>query len=225
MSAIKLLHHLSVISNQRIVADIDFTVFPKGWQLTQTNHADARLQASGYKLENKTDNHWQYYHLPFPLSKNENFLISCKFSILEANKNSQFGIVWGFDEAAEQLNRFTISLNSAYFKLAHFNRKNFIAIHQFRGKHKRCIEQQGINELHMLNINGHYFFYINDESNPVYQCSALQFPLQGNRVGFFIEPSMQVSVKRLFISKLECAPVNELDIAPLFKLNGKKVVA
>lgn len=217
MPSLNLQHSLSVIFQQKAIAAINFTKDPKGWELINSNGACASIDHDGYHLLNSTEKSWQFYHLPFQIGRGDNFLVSCSFV---PEKEGKFGLVWGFNEEADTLNRFTVSLSSAYFKIAHFSRKNFIAIHQFRGKHKQIIKEKGLNNLHILKLDDHYFFYINDETKPVYQCPSMHFPILGNRVGFYLEPGAVITVKKLLINQLFSKPVNELDLKPLLAENA-----
>lgn len=172
------------------IIDENFTNNRNNWEEVDNNKECARIENGNYYMENHDEWSWKFYHLNFPIKRNDNFKITTRISIEKIVEIGQAGIVWGFDKNHEVLNRFTIAADLKRFTIMQFEKDHRKIYHRFSDKLNRPLIKS-INELMIIKENKYLFFKIND--SVIYICHEAHFCNYGPRVGYYVEPGIKIS--------------------------------
>lgn len=185
-----------------------------GWEITNSDSETAIINENGYQLTNHTSERWMRYTLFPKIGDRKNLLIQCELEIDEHSDLGQIGILWGFNESHTRLNRFCISSSGNGCTIMHFNNNHrpvffrffdpFFSIDKNSGL---AIGESGLKRtgtrkvsFEIRECNNYFFFRINKKL--AYIGHVSHFADMGEGVGFYVDPGVSATIKKLKISRL-----------------------
>ena len=187
--------------------DDNFGQRQEGWETVESDTEEAFFRMGRYIMENKTDSRWNYYHKALPDNLADNFIIKAEIEVVENHKGyGQYGLVWGFDEESDYLNKFVVSTGEhVSFVVSSFERNHNVYKHRFSELFFNYNTSGKKQFFSILKLDGYYYFFLNKYDRPNYVVHASHMPMFGDRFGFYIEPGLKmvcesITVKNLYIN-------------------------
>ena len=194
------------IYKEEIIVDDNFGQRQDGWETVESDTESAFFKMGRYIMENKTDSRWNYYHKALPDNLADNFIIKAEIEVVENNKGyGQYGLVWGFEEDGDYLNKFVASTEESSFVVSSFERNHNVYKHRFSELFFNYNTSGKKQFFSILKLDGYYYFFLNKYDRPNYVVHASHLPMFGDRFGFYIEPGLKmvcesITVKNLYIN-------------------------
>lgn len=172
--------------HRHAVADERFAPGTTGWERVQNEDEHTFIEKGHYWMENRSDTRWMYYKYKLPLKRNDDWMLRTEVELMRREGYGHYGLVWGFDEDREHLNRFTVSADGRRCLVMHFQKDHHVVYHRYQKRLSRPL--QGKVELGILKIGSYYYFLLNREL--VYVCEASAFAAEGPYAGYYTEPGI-----------------------------------
>lgn len=176
------------------------------WEETENDSERAEIKDGYYWFKNKTLSRWNYYKTKTKLKEKQDFVVEINLELVEkADAFGHFGLIWGFDNARDYLNRFTISANGQRSLIMHFEKDHKKTIHRFHMRNEQKINMNKPVRLSLVRIGSYFHFFINKKK--IYCAHQSLFCNAGPYIGFYIEPGLFVKsnfmeVKRMTTKQL-----------------------
>ncbi len=199
---------LANIIHEEVLLEEDFNNKFEGWELIEDEDEHAFIKDGHYWMENKSSNRWMFYHKKLPVTSKENFIIRAEIEILNNKRRfGQYGLVWGFDKAHEELSKFVVSTENENFTIAKFQKDHQYNEHRFSDKYEKHGFEFNKQFFSIVKIDNYFYFFLNRYDRPVYMTHVSQMPMEGERFGFYIGPGImkrcdKIEVKRLITDKI-----------------------
>lgn len=171
-----------------------------GWEITEKDTETSAIMNGTFWMINKTESQWNYYHNSCLSLEGTTWKIEANLACVPGDQHNQLGLVWGFDEAPEILNRFAISADGKNATVLCFERQHRRVFHRFHTSIKNIDTSAGF-KLSVLRNGNYYYFMINNQL--IYLCHEKHFIHSGNRFGFYVEPQLRVSCNHICCGQLE----------------------
>ena len=176
----------------------DFIDNRHGWELSNKNSEKAEITENGYQLENKDSDSWHHFSIFPKIESLKNVLIQCRIELNSHEGPGQFGLIWGFDQKLSRLNRFCLSTEGRGCSVLHFEKNHRPVFHRYYDPFfKIDLSMPVVFELR--ESNDYWFFRINKQL--VYMAHQIHFASIGAGVGFYLDPGVAISIKKLQISR------------------------
>jgi hypothetical protein len=200
-----LLHHtICNLLLQETVLKENFTNPISNWEQVKNTAEQAFIKDGHYWMENKDTDRWKYYKHILPLKLEADCMIDTHIELMSTTDSGHYGLVWGFDDAREILNRFTVSADGKRFYIMQFQKDHHRVFHRFH-----TLLPNGIKDMVRLTIiKAQEYFYFLVNGILLYTCHQKQFACMGNNFGYYVEPgifirSNYIAVKRLLTKPAE----------------------
>ena len=197
---------IAKINSVTTVLDENFHQPIRNWQRVEDEDERSFITGGLYHMENFTNSRWMYYHVDSGLHMPaDNFLITTEMRAVRGGDFSGFGLVFGFEKHASNLNRYVISQLPARVVAAAFRREDSHSFERFtaRIQPKSGADTHSFDKLIVLRLFNKVYFFLNDASTPVMEVAASAFMWTGNRIGFYTEPGMHIQAKSLTVKKID----------------------
>jgi hypothetical protein len=183
----------------RVVFDKAFVPEQTDLEIVDNESEKTYIKDNHYHIENLTQSRWNYYKHKIPDHTGENWTITSNIEILSKEQFSHCGLVWGFNEEKEYLNRFTISADGKRAVVMHFQKDHNRVFHRYQKKIALRKNAQPI-ELTICKLNSYFYFLLNREL--IYLCEKSHFAEHGSYFGFYIEPGLHIRSSSISVHKL-----------------------
>lgn len=162
----------------------------RGWEITESDTEKSAIENGCFYMHNKQDTTWTFYKMKCKGVVDSDFMVVANIQPLDTKTRGQFGLVWGFNEGIDTLNRFSVSECGKY-----------VLIMDFDKDHRRILYRLGLRDVVKINpkkgvefciikVGDHYYFLINRQLVAI--CHEQHFTLFGEYIGYYIEPGMQI---------------------------------
>ena len=151
-------------------------------------------------MENLTDSKWNFYKSRLPDHLGPNWIIETQIELLSRNEFGHFGLVWGFDQSREYVNRFTLSADGIRGLVMHFQKDHQRVFHRFQKEYSEA-QTDGYVDFGLLKIDTYYYFLLNKQL--MYVCEQSHFANQGNYFGYYLEPGLQIRSSYMTVNRLK----------------------
>jgi len=198
---------------EKVVYDSLFVPEQSSWEIVDNESEKTYIENNHYYIENLTQSRWNYYKHKMPDHTGDNWVITSNIEILSKDQFSQFGLVWGFNEKKEYLNRFAISADGNRAVVMCFQKDHNRVFHRFQKtftKHKN----ENTFELTICKLNNYFYFLLNREL--IYICEKSHFAERGPYFGYYIEPGLKIRSSSISVNKLVVEEELENGFAGLF---------
>jgi hypothetical protein len=179
-----------------------FSSNKRKWEMVQNESETAEINEGNYWMKNKSMSDWNYYKTKSSLKQNQDFILESDIELVEKeDAYGHFGLVWGFDEKLENLNRFTISADGRRALIMHFEKDHNRVFHRF---HIRNTSKYHINKkirFSLIKLGDYFHFLINKEK--IYCAHVSLFCKTGNFIGFYIEPALSIKSDYIELKKMK----------------------
>ncbi len=150
-------------------------------------------------MENLTESRWNYYKNKMPANIGENWMIETSIELLSRDQYGHFGIVWGFDDDREHLNRFTISADGERGVVMHFQKDHHRVYHRYQKNFSDLSTSYPVN-LAVLKLDNYFYFLV--ERQLMYICEQSHMANEGNGFGYYIEPGLFIRSSYMTVNRL-----------------------
>ncbi|MEY4702706.1 MAG: hypothetical protein RIR96_603 [Bacteroidota bacterium] len=176
------------------------------WEQVSSESEDATIRDGYYWIKNKTKSRWNYYKTKTKLNQKQDFMIESDFELVEKDDAyGHFGLVWGFDESREFVNRFTVSANGTRTLIMHFEKDHKRTFHRFHTRNAGKINLNQKIRLSIIKIGSYYHFLVNKKK--IYIAHESMFCYNGPFIGYYIEPGLFVKSDYLEVKKMKTKPL------------------
>jgi hypothetical protein len=169
----------------------DFTHNQRGWEIIDIETEKSEILNGYYYMHNRSKTDWNYYKMKSGLKKNQDFVVE---ALIELDKShvhqGHFGLVWGFNDQHDYLNRFTISADGKRVLVMHFEKNHQKVYHRFLHSKGPTINTRRPVQLAIIKLGDYFHFWVNHQQ--VYVAHASFFAQQGTHVGYYIEPGLAI---------------------------------
>ena len=191
-----------------IILKDDFIDNRNGWELSNKDTEKAEIAENGYQLENKDSGNWHHFSIFPKVSSLKNVLIQCRIEIDKHEGPGQFGLIWGFDQKLSRLNRFCFSAEGRGCSIMHFEKNHRPVFHRYYDPFLKIDLNKPVI-LELRESNDYWFFRVNKQL--VYIAHQVHFASLGNGIGFYLDPGVGISVKKLQVSRRGLSKVFSLN--------------
>jgi len=170
------------------------------WEIVDIPEEKSYIKDNYYWMHNKAESSWKYYKINTTLTQDDSWLMYAEIELLNKNEFGHFGLVWGFDQHRERLNRFTVSADRERSLILHFEKDHRHIFH----RHQYClhsVKQSAKIRMMIVKGNDFFYFYINDSL--IYIAAHTHFAHLGQYSGFYIEPGLFIRSGRFDIYRLQ----------------------
>lgn len=194
-----------VNSCQSVLQD-NFSNNKRKWEITDIQSEKSEIKKGYYHMDNKSETRWNFYKTKTSLKDNQDFVFEASIE-LESKEDSwgHFGLVWGFDEEHQFLNRFTLSGDGRRALIMHFQKDHKRVFHRFQN---RKLPKFNINKPILFSIikMGDYFHFLINETTAYIAHESL-FAAEGNYIGYYIEPGLSIKSNYIEVKKIKARPM------------------
>ncbi|MFN5335380.1 MAG: hypothetical protein ACK5BV_09355 [Bacteroidota bacterium] len=181
----------------------NFLTENNGWEITHKPEERAFIMNRHYWMENLTASRWMYYKKKMPFKKNENWTLQTEIELLSKEEHGHFGLVWGFDQEFDRLNRFTVSADGERGLVMHFQKDHHWVKHRYQKTFSSPLSTKKVH-LTILKMEDYFYFLVNRKM--MYMCERSNFADMGPYFGYYVEPglfirSSQISLERIIITE------------------------
>ena len=192
-------------SCQSVLQD-NFANNKRKWEITDISSEKSEIKEGYYHMDNKSETNWNFYKTKTSLKDNQDFVFEASIEL--ENKEDlwgHFGLVWGFDEDHQFLNRFTLSADGRRALIMHFQKDHKRVFHRFQN---RKLPKFNINKPIRFSIikMGDYFHFLINEIT-VYIAHESLFAAEGNYIGYYIEPGLSIKSNYIEVKKIKARPM------------------
>jgi len=202
------------VLHSEIVFEDNFKNNIANWEINKNLKEQSFIKDGYYWMENKDDHNWHYFKNVSPLKRGENFIIDTDIEIMSPDNIGHIGLVWGFDDKLEQLNRFCISGDGDRLLVTNFERNNLSIFHRYQSWRQKIDTKMPIR-LSIIKIDKYFHFLINEKL--VYSCNGKHFTDRGPLFGYYIEPGILIRSSKMKITRLITKAVTDDSISQLLK--------
>ena len=204
----------------------DFSKPKLKWELVDDEDEHAWMEDGVYNMKNLTESHWHFYALGSGLDfKNDDYFINTHFTfnVDFGSEFSSVGLVFGFKKYFKRLNRFVVDTSLQRAVIADFWREdsqpiNRRSVRLDKKKFDGNLSRENYCTMGILKVGNRISFFINNFKTPVFETDLDFFNFDGDRLGFFVEPCVELRASLIHVRKLETEIVNELNIGELSEL-------
>jgi hypothetical protein len=172
------------------------------WEVVENESETSEIRDGNYWMKNKTISDWNYYKTKSIVKQNQDFILETDIELVEKeDAYGHFGLVWGFDDKVENLNRFTLSADGKRALIMHFEKDHNRVFHRF---HIRNTSKYPINKkirFSLIKLGDYFHFLINKEK--IYCAHVSVFSKNGNCMGFYIEPGLSIKSDYFELKKMK----------------------
>ena len=194
------------VNSCQSVLQENFSNNKRKWEITDIPSEKSEIKDGYYHMNNKSETRWNYYKTKTVLKQDQDFVLEALIEI-ENKEDScgHFGLVWGFDEDHQFLNRFTLSADGRRALIMHFEKDHKRVFHRFQN---RKLPKFHINKPIRFSIikMGNYFHFLINEIT-VYMAHESMFAAEGNYVGYYIEPGLSIKSNYIEVKKIKARPM------------------
>ncbi|MBU3714155.1 MAG: hypothetical protein FGM46_04325 [Ferruginibacter sp.] len=194
------------IKNCRTVFTENFSDNNRKWEIVDIESEKAEIKSGYYHMENSSVKNWKYYKTKTGLKENDDFVID---AIIELNKKEDeyrhFGLVWGFDQKREYLNRFTLSADGRRAVIMQFERNHHIVFHRFHARKFPRVDTNKPVRFTIIKLGEYFHLLLNEKK--IYMAHALSFCNLGSFAGYYIEPQLSVKSNFFQVKKMKVQSV------------------
>ena len=120
-----------------------------------------------------------------PVTAKESFIIRAKIEVLNNKRElGQYGLVWVFDKADEELSKFMVSTENKNFTIAKFQKAQEYKEHGFSGKYEKNGFEFNQQFFSIVKLDNYFYFFLNHFDRSVYMTHMSQMPMEGERFSF-----------------------------------------
>lgn len=169
------------------------------WEIVDTQDEEAYIKDHYYWMHNRTDAQWNYYKIKSSIEKHNSWLMYTEIQLLSMDEFGHYGLVWGFDQHREHLNRFTVSADRERALLLHFEKdhRRIFYRHQHNFKTDKT---RSVISLMIVKAGDYLHFYIDDIL--IYISHQQHFANEGPYFGYYIEPGLFIRSNRFELYRL-----------------------
>lgn len=191
------------IMHEEMLLEDDFGSKFEGWELIEDEEEKSFIKDSHYWMENKSSNRWMFYHKKLPVTEKENFIIRAEIEVLNNKRGfGQYGLVWGFDKAHQELSKFVVSTENENFTIAKFQKDHQYNKHRFSGNYEKHPFEINKQFFSIVKLEDYYYFFLNRFDRPEYMTHVSQMRMDGERFGFYVEPGIMIRCDKIVVKKL-----------------------
>jgi len=201
------------LSQNKMVFDKIFVPEQTAWEVVDKDSERAFIRNNHYYMENLSDNRWNIYHNKIPSNIGENWMIETSMEVLSQDQHGHFGIVWGFDEEREILNRFTVSADGERGLVMHFQKDHHRVFHRYQKIFPDLPISYPIH-LAVLKLDNYFYFLANRQL--MYICEQSHLADYGNGFGYYIEPGLFIRSSFMSVNQLTLEDVRRERFDSLF---------
>lgn len=170
-------------------------------------HVDKATEYSGivdgyYNMVNKSDSNWNYYKIKSGIRKDQDFIFQ---ATIELQKHEDcyghFGLLWGFDDEVEYLNRFTLSADGKRALVIHFEKNHKVTYHRFQTRNLPKVSLLHPIQFSVIRLGDYYYFLLN--GIVVYSAHEYHFAKNGSHIGYYIESGITIRSNSLVFKKIK----------------------
>jgi hypothetical protein len=187
------------ILENKMVFNKVFVPGQAAWEIVDSDSERTFVKNNHYYMENLTETQWNFYKNKMPDNIGENWLIETQIEVLSKDQYGHFGIVWGFDERRECLNRFTVSADGERGLVAHFQKDHHRIFHRFQKKFSSDQTYFPV-DFALLKLDNYFYFLLNKQL--MYICEQSHLGDYGNYFGYYIEPGLFIRSSYMNINRL-----------------------
>lgn len=172
------------------------------WEVVDIESEYAEIKDGYYHLKNKSTHRWNYYKVKTRLNKNQDFLIESTIEL--ANQKEVYGhvgLVWGFNQKHEYLNRFTLSADGKRALIIHFEKDHKTVFHRYQNKNLPKINISQPIQFTIIKLGAYFHFFINQQR--IYIGHECLFANYGNYIGYYLEPGLSVKTNFLQVKSIK----------------------
>ena len=169
-----------------------------GWEIVNNDTEAAVITENGYEIKNTDLDEWKRYTLFPNMDSKKNIRMRCTLEIIPGLSIGQIGIMWGFNEKHHQLNRFCISTSGSGCTIMHFEKNHRPVFYRFYDPFFSIGNTKEV-AFEIREINNYFFFRINKQL--VYIGHTSHFADLGSGFGFYVDPGVAASVKKIKIDR------------------------
>jgi hypothetical protein len=167
----------------------DFSDNRNDWEIVENADESARLEDGLYVMENRCDGDWHYFDRACPGMDHIDWKLETVFKWKADGDMNHFGLVWGFEDRLDKLNRFSLSADGESATVMSFQKDHHRVYHRYNARGLR-LGSDGIIRMTIFKRGNYYHFLINEQL--IYVCHRDHFIAAGERFGFYIEPQLEV---------------------------------
>lgn len=187
------------LAENKMVFNKVFVPGQSAWEMVDTDSERTFIKNNHYYMENLTESRWNYYKNKMPANIGENWMIETSIELLSRDQYGHFGIVWGFDEEREHLNRFTVSADGERGVVMHFQKDHHRVYHRYQKNFSDLSTSYPVN-LAVLKLDNYFYFLV--ERQLMYICEQSHMANYGNGFGYYIEPGLFVRSSYMTVNRL-----------------------
>jgi hypothetical protein len=187
------------LAENKMVFNKVFVPGQSAWEMVDTDSERTFIKNNHYYMENLTEGRWNYYKNKMPANIGENWMIETSIELLSRDQYGHFGIVWGFDEEREHLNRFTVSADGERGVVMHFQKDHHRVYHRYQKNFSDLSTSYPVN-LAVLKLDNYFYFLV--ERQLMYICEQSHMANYGNGFGYYIEPGLFVRSSYMTVNRL-----------------------
>lgn len=191
------------ILHQEVVLEDNFDSGFEGWEIIENEEEQSFIKDGHYWMSNKSSTRWMFYHKKLPIPAKENFMIRAKIQVIQNNNGfGQYGLVWGFDNAHQVLNKFVVNTDCERFTITNFQKDYEFTTHRAVGVYEKDNFSENEQFFSIVKLDRYYYFFLNQYDRPVYMVHSSQLPLEGDRFGFYVEPGIMIRCDKIEVKRL-----------------------
>lgn len=189
------------VSKCKSILKEDFKNNKRGWEEVEKETETAWIENGAYYMKNTTLTRWNFYKMKTALKKDQDFILEAYIQPKnQEGRYGHFGLLWGFDEQHEYLNRFTLSADGKRSVVAHFEKDHRRIVHRFQNRKLPKIDRKQPIRFSIIRMGDYVHFFINKKV--VYSAHESLFAKNGNYIGYYIEPGMEISTNYIELKKI-----------------------
>ena len=190
---------IEVIHRQTVVNEL-FHPGTTPWELVHKESEQAFIKDGYYWMENTSHTDWMYYKYKIPFKRETDWLLDAELELISPSQSSfgHYGLVWGFQEDREYLNKFTVSADGDRCLVMHFQKDHHRIMHRYQKKLTPAPHGQPV-QLSILKAQNYYYFLVN--RTMVYMCEASCFAHRGPYMGYYVEPGLFIRSPRITLER------------------------
>lgn len=195
------------INSCQSVLQENFSSNKRKWEITDIPSEKSEIKDGYYFMHNKSETRWNYYKTKTSLKQDQDFVLEALIEI-ENKEDSwgHFGLVWGFDEDHQFLNRFTLSADGKRALIMHYEKDHKRVFHRFQNRKFSAFNIKKPFRLSIIKMGAYFHFLINEVT--VYMSHESAFASEGNYIGYYIEPGLSIKSNYIEVKKIKARPMH-----------------
>jgi hypothetical protein len=189
-----------IVNRQSILLE-NFSNNNRKWEIVDIETEKTMIKEGYYHMHNTSTRRWNYYKMKTALKKGQDFIIE---TIIELNKKEDnyghFGLLWGFDNKIDYVNRFTLSADGKRALIMHFEKDHHKIYHRFQNRKLPFINLKKPIQFSIIKLGEYLHFFINQRK--IYLAHESLFANDNSYIGYYIEPGLSIKSNYLEVKKL-----------------------